>query len=135
MRIWLKKNDVCLNKQMQIRYSENLEVTNSVIARTNRIAKARLKFGSNDARKHLQRQKERITMKTTSRASWKRKSGRVQPIDSRNNENLEATNNMSARTNRIAYARLKFDSTILSLSWSVKPNVVDKADSLNHHHP
>ena len=102
MSIWLKKNDVCMNKQMQIRCSENLEVTNSMIARTNRIAKARLKFGSNDARKHLQRQKERITMKTMSRASWKRKSGRLQPIDSRNNENLEATNNMSARTNRIA---------------------------------
>ena len=75
----LKKNDVCMNKQMQIRCSENLEVTNSMIARTNRIAKARLKFGSNDARKHLQRQKERITMKTMSRASWKRKSGHLQP--------------------------------------------------------
>ena len=35
MRIWLKKNDVCMS------------------ARTNRIANARLKFGSNDARKHL----------------------------------------------------------------------------------
>ena len=98
----LKKNDVCMNKQMRSRNSENLEVMNSMIARTNRIANARLKFGSNDARKHLQRQKERITMKTMSRASWKRKSGRLQPIDSRNNENLEATNNMSARTNRIA---------------------------------
>ena len=110
MRIWLKKNDVCMS------------------ARTNRIANARLKFGSNDARKHLQRQKERITMKTTSRASWKRKSGRVQPIDSRNSKKLEATNNMSTRTNRIANARLKFDSTSC-----VCPG--DKVDSWNQHHP
>jgi len=57
-----------------------------------------------------------------------------QAMQNRNSENLEATINMIARTKRIANARLKFDSTILSLSWSVKPNVVDKADSLNHHH-
>ena len=81
-----------MNKQIQSRNNKNIEATDIMIARTNRIANARLKFGSNDARKHLQRQKERITMKTTSRASQKRKSGRVQPIDSRNSENLEATN-------------------------------------------
>ena len=87
-----------------------------VIAITNRSAKtAWLIFDSNDARKHLKRLKESITMKTTSRASRKRKSGRVQSIDSRNSENLKAMNSMSARTNRIANARLKFDSTILSV--------------------
>ena len=46
MRIWLKTNNVCMNKQMQSRKSENLEATNSIIARTNTIANARLKFDS-----------------------------------------------------------------------------------------
>ena len=76
MRIRLKKNGVCMNKQMPSRNSKNLEATNNMSARTNRIANARLDFGSNNARKHLQKQKERMTMKTTSRASQKtRKSG------------------------------------------------------------
>ena len=93
MRIWLKKNDVCMNKQMPSRNSENLEATNNMSARTNRIvATARLDFGSNEDTR-------------------KRKSGRVQPIDSRNRENLEAMKSMSASRNRIANVRLKFDST------------------------
>ena len=50
-------------------------------------------------------------------------------IQSRNSENLEATNSMIARTNKIANARLKLDSIrILSLSWSIKPNAVHKVD-------
>ena len=59
-------------------------------------------------RKARLRQKQKVTMKTMSRASQKRKSGRVKARKSRNSEHLEATNNMSARTNRSAKTWLDF---------------------------
>ena len=51
-----------------------------------------------------------------SRASRKRKSGRVKARKSRNSEHLEATNNMSARTNRSAKTWLDVGKSNLAAS-------------------